>query len=77
MNNIFLRVVALLLYVTVNMQSEAQSTSQMAIPDSDRLAPLKLPGKGLIQHDFFYAGENGNNLVMYIVKGGKITWSYT
>ncbi len=37
-------------------------------------APTELPGKGLAQHDMFYAGE-GNN-TMSIVKKGKIVWTY-
>jgi hypothetical protein len=40
------------------------------------LAPAMLPGAGLAQHDFFYAGE-GRQERMYIVRGGKIVWSYT
>ncbi len=39
-------------------------------------APNFLPGKGLAQHDFFYAGE-AKEENMYIVKGGHIAWSYT
>jgi hypothetical protein len=39
-------------------------------------APSVLPGKGLAEHDFFYAGE-GMQERMYIVRGGKIVWSYT
>lgn len=35
-----------------------------------------LPGKGLAQHDFFYAGE-GQQERMFIVRGGAIVWSYT
>jgi hypothetical protein len=38
-------------------------------------APEILPGKGLKQYDFFYAGEaKARN--MYIVKDGKIAWQY-
>jgi len=40
-----------------------------------------LPGKGLAQHPFLYCGEWQNrstsNQVMYIVRGGRIAWSYT
>lgn len=40
-----------------------------------------LPGNGLAQHPFLYCGEWQNrstsNQVMYIVKGGKVVWSYT
>ncbi|MGY4385861.1 hypothetical protein ACVWYN_002909 [Pedobacter sp. UYP24] len=39
------------------------------------IAPKELPGKGLKQFDFFYAGEaKARN--MYIIKNGKIAWSY-
>jgi len=37
--------------------------------------PTALPGKGLAEHDFFYAGE-GLQERMFIVRGGKIVWSY-
>lgn len=37
---------------------------------------LELPGKGLAEHNFFYAGE-GLEERMYIVRDGKIAWSYT
>jgi PQQ-like domain len=39
-------------------------------------APAVLPGRGLAQHDFFYAGESKAER-MSIVRGGKIVWSYT
>jgi hypothetical protein len=38
--------------------------------------PTALPGKGLAQHDFFYAGEAKTER-MLIVRGGKIVWDYT
>jgi hypothetical protein len=37
--------------------------------------PSILPGKGLAQHDFFYAGE-AKTEDMYIVRGGKVAWEY-
>jgi hypothetical protein len=37
--------------------------------------PAVLPGKGLAQHDFFYAGE-AKSEDMYIVRGGKVTWEF-
>lgn len=40
------------------------------------IVPVALPGKGLAQHDFFYAGEAKQER-MCIVRGGKIVWSYT
>jgi hypothetical protein len=39
-------------------------------------APAVLPGKGLAQHDFFYAGESKEER-MSIVRGGHVVWSYT
>lgn len=39
-------------------------------------APAELPGKGLAEHDLFYAGEAKDER-MFIVKGGRIVWSYT
>jgi hypothetical protein len=39
-------------------------------------APAVLPGKGLAQHDFLYAGE-GHEERMFIVRGGEVVWSYT
>ena len=37
--------------------------------------PADLPGKGLAQHDFFYAGE-AKSQNMYIVRKGQIVWKY-
>ncbi len=34
-----------------------------------------LPGNGLAQHDFVYAGESHNRRI-FIVRGGKVVWSY-
>jgi hypothetical protein len=39
-------------------------------------APTVLPGKGLAQHDFLYAGE-GHEERLFIIRGGHIVWSYT
>jgi hypothetical protein len=39
------------------------------------VAPAKLPGKGLKQFDFFYAGE-AKSRNMYIIRNGQVTWSY-
>jgi outer membrane protein assembly factor BamB len=45
-------------------------------PDaSSALAPAQLPGKGLAQHDFLYAGESHDRRI-FIVRQGKIVWSY-
>ena len=39
-------------------------------------APAILPGNGLAQHDFFYAGEAKQER-MFIVRNGEVVWSYT
>jgi hypothetical protein len=45
------------------------------------LSAQSLPGKGMAQHPFLYCGEWQNRSTsqqtMYIVKGGKVAWSYT
>jgi len=37
--------------------------------------PAQLPGNGLAQHDFFYAGESKRQR-MFIVRAGAVVWSY-
>jgi len=37
--------------------------------------PSVLPGKGLAQHDFFYAGE-AKTQDMYLVRNGKVAWEF-
>jgi len=62
----------------------AQTTTPPAVPAtaSVSVSPLPpLPGKGMAQHPFLYCGEWQNRStseqVMYIVRDGKIVWSYT
>ncbi len=42
----------------------------------DAVAPETLPGNGLAQHDFLYAGE-GKEERIFRVRGGQVVWSYT
>jgi hypothetical protein len=56
----------------LNQQAFSQTTLQSATAPS---APEILPGKGLSQFDFFYAGE-AKRQNMYIVRNGKIAWEY-
>ena len=44
-------------------------------PTTAPVAPAVLPGKGLAEHDFFYAGESRERK-MFIVKNGQIARSY-
>ncbi len=43
--------------------------------NSAAAAAADLPGRGLAQHDFFYAGE-GSQENMYLVRNGALAWSY-
>ncbi len=42
---------------------------------SESAPPHVLPGKGLAQHDFLYAGESKQRRA-YILRQGKVVWSY-
>jgi Mala s 1-like protein len=62
------KIAFIVMLLSISKLSEAQTISAP-------FAPKELPGKGLSQFDFFYAGEaKARN--MYIVRGGKIAWSY-
>jgi hypothetical protein len=65
--------IVFVLVTGVNKQVIAQ---QAAAPvAAKQLSPEVLPGKGPAQFDFFYAGE-AKSRNMYMVRNGKITWSY-
>jgi len=49
--------------------------AQVVNDGSKEAAPKVLPGKGIMQHDFFYAGEDKSRK-MYIISKGKVIWSY-
>lgn len=54
----------------------AAATDSAPYPDP----PATLPGHGLAQHDFLYSGEfdtRNTNQTMFLVKGGKVAWTYT
>jgi hypothetical protein len=53
----------------------AVGRAQEPKPADKPSAPAILPGRGLAQHDFFYAGE-AKTRDMYIVRAGKVAWSY-
>jgi hypothetical protein len=53
-----------------------QEAKPVASPaETQSAAPAVLPGNGLAQHDFFYAGE-ARTRDMYIVRKGRIAWDY-
>jgi hypothetical protein len=53
----------------------AQGIGLIAAPEPPA-TPDSLPGKGLAEHDFFYAGEAKEER-MFIVRKGEVVWSYT
>ena len=55
-------------------QAPAVAGTDGAVATEGR-APAVLPGRGLAQHDFVYAGESHDRNI-FIVRGGKIVWSY-
>src|SRR3954452_13452888 len=62
-----------ILVLTLNVAPLA-SFEAVAAEDGPRL-PEVLPGKGLAQHDFLYAGESKNRRA-FIGRKGKVGWSY-
>ena len=56
--------------------AQAVGFGQETKPANKPIVPAVLPGKGLAQHDFFYAGE-ARTRDMYIVRAGQVAWSYT
>jgi len=59
----------------ISMLLAASLVPLFAQAPEPRLSPAVLPGSGLARHDFFYAGEAKAER-MFIVRGGKIVWSY-
>ena len=57
------------------LATAAQAAAQSQEAARKPLSPAVLPGAGLAQHDFFYAGEAKDER-MFIVRGGKVVWSY-
>ncbi|MDR3745281.1 MAG: hypothetical protein P4K80_04030 [Acidobacteriaceae bacterium] len=64
--------VAVLLGVSLHLCAQ---TPAVAATQLDGRAPAVLPGAGLAQHDFVYSGESHDRRI-FIVRGGKIVWSY-
>jgi len=51
----------------VSAQTQGNANASEALPH--------LPGRGLAEHDFMYAGESQNRRI-FIVRQGKIVWTY-
>ncbi|MGC3961084.1 MAG: DUF362 domain-containing protein [Verrucomicrobiota bacterium] len=66
-----------LIYLPLGGATNTASVAASATkPTAKPAAPAVLPGQGLAQYDFFYAGE-GKEEKMFIVRDGKIAWAYT
>jgi hypothetical protein len=39
------------------------------------LSPAQIPGKGIAEHDFMYAGESQERRI-FVVRQGKVVWTY-
>ena len=63
----------ILLGLALSFSPCASISSQAA--EAVSAAPQVLPGKGLAQHDFLYAGESKNRRA-FIVRKGRVVWSY-
>ena len=53
---------------------------QAAPPTPTSYSPATLPGKGLAQHPFLYAGESDYRKpeqTMFIVRDGRVQWTYS
>jgi len=73
--SILLRLLAgAVLSLAVVRGEETKSSAPAALP-AKPAAPAVLPGQGLAQHDFFYAGE-AKTRDMFIVRKGEVAWSY-
>jgi hypothetical protein len=68
----------LVVLLLASQYSQAQSTQSTATPPTGPY--VQLPGKGMAQHPFLYCGEwqhrSTLQQAMYIVREGKIVWSY-
>src|SRR5689334_21205211 len=56
-----------------------QSAARPGRPAARGEPPATLPGKGLAQHDFLYAGEwdtRNPTETIFLVRGGKIVWTH-
>jgi hypothetical protein len=63
--------VVVLAFASQLLHAQVGGEAGPAVP----LSPAELPGTGLAQHAFLYAGESHDRRI-FIVREGKIVWSY-
>jgi hypothetical protein len=79
MTNLFLAAIVVPLAVLsaqVSQPQPAPTTRPTSRPvDNTPKVPAVLPGRGLAEHDFFYAGEDRQRKA-FIIRNGQVVWSY-
>ncbi len=65
------RLVASLALLGISCTLNGQAATPTPVPSTS----ATLPGKGLAQHDFLYAGESKSRRI-FIVRHGEIVWTY-
>lgn len=70
-NTLYSSVLNILLGASLGACAQAAPAKNL----SAELSQIELPGNGLAQHDFLYAGEAFDRRI-YIVRHGKIVWIY-
>jgi outer membrane protein assembly factor BamB len=65
----------LLLVLAIGLSFTHLASDQSQGADSPATTPKMLPGRGLAQHDFLYAGESKQRRA-FIIRKGQVVWSY-
>lgn len=66
--------------VSVKAQMRDSPVVHASRPAARAPAPEVLPGRGLAQHDFLYAGEwdtRKDSQTVFLVQGGRVTWTWS
>jgi outer membrane protein assembly factor BamB len=66
---------SMILFLSLALHFTTLAALQSRAADSPAGTSQLLPGNGLAQHDFLYAGESKNRRA-FIVRKGKVVWSY-
>jgi outer membrane protein assembly factor BamB len=66
---------SMILFLSLALHFTTLAALQSRAADSPAGTSQTLPGNGLAQHDFLYAGESKNRRA-FIVRKGKVVWSY-
>ena len=61
--------------VLLGLSSSLCAQTPAPSQDSTLASPAVLPGNGLAQHDFLYAGESHSRRI-YVIRHGEVVWNY-